>query len=269
MCCCPMYTIRCEALQVRLSKSQKKTLRKFKNYIETGKQPGTEKISEPGEEADGFADNELEKQRSEVEERLNLTNPGGIITSIEPKPKDINKTQEDKPSKGSGPAPTIKHTSDLSKEPTNDPNIQPVCDPTIKPANDPTIKPAIESSVEPASNSPTNSRIKGKVYRRQRWRENQTGKGMLHESKKGNEEKSLEDHLVYEPGAHTFEIRLVPSDPDDDVFVETFLESYAVYQKYQVAVHNDTPEKCSSSQFKRFLCKVNKYLIIIISTGTF
>lgn len=220
MCCCPMYTIRCHALQFKLSKSQKKTLRKFNNFIETGKRPGsgTEKISEPGEGSEGSTDKELENQRSKAEERLNLKNPGDIISSNEDKYNDLNKSEKIKPSQGSSSASSIQLTSDTR-------------------------------------------RIKGKLYRRQRWRKNQDEKGMVHESKKGNEEKSLEDHLEYGPGVHKFETRLVPADPDDDKFTETFLESYAVYQKYQVAVHNDTPDKCSPSQYKRFLCKVKNQLL--------
>ena len=31
-------------------------------------------------------------------------------------------------------------------------------------------------------------------------------------------------------------------------------ESYAVYRKYQMAIHNDTPEDCDEKGYQRFLC---------------
>ena len=34
--CCPMYTINCHTLDFRLTKSQKKVLRKFNQYLLTG-----------------------------------------------------------------------------------------------------------------------------------------------------------------------------------------------------------------------------------------
>jgi hypothetical protein len=55
--------------------------------------------------------------------------------------------------------------------------------------------------------------------------------------------------------AHTFGRRLVPAAEEDPEFRATLAESLAVYQRYQMAVHGDTMDKCSESQFKRFLCK--------------
>ena len=38
--CCPLYTIKCEALQFKPSKSQKKTVKRFINYILNDAKPG-------------------------------------------------------------------------------------------------------------------------------------------------------------------------------------------------------------------------------------
>jgi len=55
--------------------------------------------------------------------------------------------------------------------------------------------------------------------------------------------------------AHVFTTRLVPANDDDDMFRETFQESLKIYQRYQQVIHDDPLDKCSASQFKRFLCK--------------
>lgn len=43
------------------------------------------------------------------------------------------------------------------------------------------------------------------------------------------------------------------STPRSDEFNETFDETHRVYMQYQMAIHNDPPEKPSKKQFKRFL----------------
>jgi len=56
------------------------------------------------------------------------------------------------------------------------------------------------------------------------------------------------------PLTHKLEIKLVRSSPPSRDFTDTFKESYAVYKKYQMAIHHDEEDKCSEHQFKRFLC---------------
>jgi len=73
-----------------------------------------------------------------------------------------------------------------------------------------------------------------------------------------NQEKSLEDWLKIEDSGslvHQFSLRLVRVDENDETFSKSFNESFALYQKYQVAVHGDPVDKCNASQYKRFLCK--------------
>ena len=56
------------------------------------------------------------------------------------------------------------------------------------------------------------------------------------------------------PPAHCLELQLIESSPPSPKFRSTFKESFALYQKYQMAIHHDTEEKCSEKTFKRFLC---------------
>merc|ERR1719430_1499931 len=81
---------------------------------------------------------------------------------------------------------------------------------------------------------------------------------------KQNEGRSTDDWLGLKFGeaesddgkpAHVFTTRLFPANDDDDMFRETFQESLKIYQRYQQVIHDDPLDKCSASQFKRFLCK--------------
>lgn len=52
----------------------------------------------------------------------------------------------------------------------------------------------------------------------------------------------------------TLQVRLVRSQPSSAEFLQSFKKAHQLYQKYQIAIHGDTADKCNESQFKRFLC---------------
>ena len=54
--------------------------------------------------------------------------------------------------------------------------------------------------------------------------------------------------------AHCLEITLVCSSPPSEKFKATLSESYALYKRYQMAVHGDAEKDCKESGYKRFLC---------------
>merc|ERR1712098_874445 len=53
---------------------------------------------------------------------------------------------------------------------------------------------------------------------------------------------------------HKWEMKLVPADDSNHTFSSTIDETLKIYQKYQQVIHNDTPDKCTMRQFRRFLC---------------
>jgi len=220
-CCCPMYTIRCAALSFRPSKSQKKTLRKFKSYIENGKEHGR-LVSEADciEAEKASPESVLADEISNLQQRLAPISELKVKLESPPNPE----VQTEKKLRVSSPSSTT------GSEP---------------------------ATVSQPINNSGSARMKGKLFRRERWRQRQLEKGMSVEVKtRDSEPKEVEDWLDYaKDGAHRFRTRLVPADPDDPEFAATFEESWSVYQKYQVAVHGDAPDKCSTSQYKRFLCK--------------
>ena len=54
--------------------------------------------------------------------------------------------------------------------------------------------------------------------------------------------------------AHRLEVKVVECYPPSPELTSTFLESYALYKKYQMAVHGDKEEDLSERSFRRFLC---------------
>ena len=54
--------------------------------------------------------------------------------------------------------------------------------------------------------------------------------------------------------AHTLETKMVQCYPPTQEFISTFIESYMLYKKYQVAIHGDKEEELSERSFRRFLC---------------
>ena len=81
---------------------------------------------------------------------------------------------------------------------------------------------------------------KAKALRLERKRQKLAEKGMDSEVVKGTkeQEKSIEDWLsipeASDPPTHQFSVRLVRVGEGDPVYRETFAESHALYQKYQV-----------------------------------
>ncbi|KAL7890466.1 hypothetical protein AOLI_G00027240 [Acnodon oligacanthus] len=49
-------------------------------------------------------------------------------------------------------------------------------------------------------------------------------------------------------------VRLVPVSFEDPDFLASYEQSAALYARYQMAIHGDSPFECDESQFKRFLC---------------
>ena len=81
--CCPLYTIKCEAGKFKPSKSQKKVMRKFVNFILHGKRSGTGMSGTVGEEMEGdveevVGDREEEAKGRQVEKELGLTSLEGL-----------------------------------------------------------------------------------------------------------------------------------------------------------------------------------------------
>lgn len=82
-----------------------------------------------------------------------------------------------------------------------------------------------------------------------------------------NQEKSLEEFLLdftkSSNPAHKLEVKLVRADMNSEEFQKTFKASHRLYQKYQVAIHNDPPDKVNERQVQFIYLFVSTRLLSV------
>jgi len=237
--CCPLYTIKCQAVEFKPSKSQKKVMKKFVSYILNDKRPGTgmsepmgEKNYEEGVE-DCETDVEVDKGKG-VEKKLGLENLQGLerLTKIEGESPDSSRDMIEN-----------RKIAENSKMEIKEQKLEHLTGKLVSP---------------PKGMDPTKPKqMKAKLARREKWEKKVKEGGKVVSSKKEQHEKTVEELLDITKSsspAHKFTKRLVKSDESDPEFISSFSESLLVYQKYQMAVHGDREDKCTDKQFRRFLC---------------
>ncbi|XP_054437598.1 arginyl-tRNA--protein transferase 1 isoform X2 [Pteronotus mesoamericanus] len=248
--CCPQYTIRCQPLQFQPSKSHKKVLKKMLKFLAKGEiskgnceDEPMEPLTEDAVAGDVALINKLDIQcdlkrlGENLKESLAREEKKGKSAKKE-ESNELIQSQDKRAKLGSGePSPSVAvHTApkpgkgaDLSKPPCR----------------------------------------KAKEIRKERKRlklmqQNPTGEceggqaqreplSLLPPKAKSNQPKSLED-LIFEPlpedASHKLEVRLVRSSPPSSQFKATMPESYQVYKRYQMVIHNQPPDKPTLSQVR-------------------
>ncbi|XP_050982341.1 arginyl-tRNA--protein transferase 1 isoform X2 [Labeo rohita] len=230
--CCPQYTIRCHALNFHPSKTHKKTLKKVNRFLSKGEMP-VEKQDEghEGEPMDSVheegiqppSQEPLKIDHSEVQDittssdtdTTNSTAPTTPREDAAPVPAEKTPSATPKPGKGADPnRPQCRKAKDIRKERRLQKEQQ-------------KQQEAVSSSVNPAPKSSP------------------------------NQPKSLEEFITESlpnDPLHRLEVRLVPVSFEDPDFLESYVQSAALYARYQMTIHGDAPSECGESQFKRFLC---------------
>ncbi|XP_063589964.1 arginyl-tRNA--protein transferase 1-like isoform X1 [Penaeus indicus] len=247
--CCPMYTIKCDAVELKLSKTQKKVLKRMHRYLSHGE-------IKKGNDPDNTFNN--------VESSEDL---GGNQEFIKPQ----YDTKEDL--SGVSLQMPCEDAAKISKSGTVHSNKSSAPAPARVPAeaksqDSPELSQEKKSSENKGMDPNKPPCRKAKDIRRER-REAKLAKRAQEAQGRGespmeiplnrvkNTAKTLEDFLnepLPENPAHTLEIRLVRSQPSSSQFVHTFKTSHEVYEKYQTKIHGDSLDRCCESQFKRFLC---------------
>ncbi|XP_036120782.1 arginyl-tRNA--protein transferase 1 isoform X8 [Molossus molossus] len=246
--CCPQYTIRCRSLQFQPSKSQKKVLKKMLKFLAKGEVSKGHCEDEPMEPPleDAVAGDvafiskldvqcDLKKLGDSLKESLEREDKEKGKPVKKEDPKELIQAQE-RGEWGSGEpsrsvevrsAPQPGKGADLSKPPCR----------------------------------------KAKEIRKERKRlklmqQNPAGEPTGGQAQRGpktepHQPRSLED-LIFESlpenASHKLEVRVVRSSPPSSQFKATMLESYQVYKRYQMVIHNHSPDEPTVSQFTGFLC---------------
>ncbi|KAL0118102.1 hypothetical protein PUN28_009046 [Cardiocondyla obscurior] len=235
--CCPQYTIKCEALDFKITKSQKKILKRMTKFLR----------NELSSDNEGTSDDQHDNIDISNEEALNY-------------PKHLMKAQKDKSqinvssiddevssrllinsAKAEVPQKTISVSNNDQAQLTN--------------SNSKNINVRNEiADVVPCK--------KAKLLRIERKKSKLLAQGkseseiesIMKEKKQQNCAKTIEELFeeVY-TGLKKLEIKLVRVMSDE--FLDTIDASASLYKKYQMAIHGDTPDQCDQKSFFSFLVR--------------
>ncbi|XP_053397101.1 arginyl-tRNA--protein transferase 1-like isoform X2 [Mercenaria mercenaria] len=213
--CCPMYTIRCEALKFKLRKSHKKVLKKVNKYLIEGIQPSGDIADDDIEAVKNQSSKNPGKSENKSTEMPSCQSEGG--QSTEEKVNQGSSKDVKTPKKGAGPDP-----------------------------NKPPCKKAKDRRKEKKM-----AKLAAKGESAETSKQNEEGA----ESKRDGKtlEEFLAEPSKATKCAHKLEIKLVRSYPKSDGFKTSYEESYKVYKKYQMTIHKDTEDDCSKSSYNGFL----------------
>ncbi|XP_072335422.1 arginyl-tRNA--protein transferase 1 isoform X5 [Scyliorhinus torazame] len=271
--CCPQYTIRCHILDVKPSKSSKKALKKMTRFLSKGEvvKGGDVEPMDSHSEDIGIGHQPV---ACTSEFNIEIEKPLKIVSLEETESTEIQEKPQPDATSGKG-EPGQKHPSVGENVSTHsfkrvpkpgkgaDPN-KPPCRKTKDIRRELKLKKLLQKqqqkevadvSQEPSCANPHTVPLE-------------------HPVPQANQPKSLEEFISESltPGAaHQLEVKLVPVSSDDPDFTESFNQSAALYTKYQMAVHQDSPDECSESEYTRFLCQsplqVNREIESMLKNG--
>ncbi|XP_071505523.1 arginyl-tRNA--protein transferase 1-like [Diadema antillarum] len=252
--CCPLYTIRCHAPTFKISKSQKKVLKKAAKYFATGEKSGGGQEKEQGDGLPSDAPKQSEDTSTPSHqeppapsrlpqmsgEELGCVEAGKVKVAVGSGITEINESRVPRPDGDASMAGEAGLPENQQEKTSTGCKKKPA-------------KPGLGAD-------PTKPQCKKAKLRRLEKKQQKLAKGLEqtdHQSKAVEGPKTLEELIMdmpsNQPSKHKLETNLVRSSPMSDEFRRTFEESYAVYKKYQMTIHNDPETKCTVKQYKRFL----------------
>uniref|UniRef100_A0A8C7H5J0 Arginyl-tRNA--protein transferase 1 n=1 Tax=Oncorhynchus kisutch TaxID=8019 RepID=A0A8C7H5J0_ONCKI len=231
--CCPQYTIRCHALNFQPSKTHKKILKKMSKFLSKGEMPTEQGDGEPMDSLceEGGLHGPVKVCHSEV--------ASPVVTAILTEEGDT----------------TPAEFETARKDPVSVPDGR---------GPETTPKPGMSKGADPGRPLCRKAKELRKARRLQKEQKRQVGGGVPASATsipappvQLNQPKALEEFInesLPDSPLHRLEVRLVPVNDDDPQFMATYEQSAALYARYQMAVHGDTPSECNESEFRRFLC---------------
>ncbi|KAK0053361.1 arginyl-tRNA--protein transferase 1-like isoform X1 [Biomphalaria pfeifferi] len=248
--CCPQYTIKCDAINFKLSKSHKKLVKRVNRYLITGRKSGMDDSPLIDRKQEGCRDDPFKSVECSLAEKAKpstLVLPFGGENKTE---VDVQTSKSNTSSASESSSRNMLSSTSQSKESTSNKSSF---------SNMSTEKHIPRPGIGPDPNKPPCRKSKEIRAERRSKKEQQKGDYQIKAKKnKRIAEKSLED-LLSEPDhvenpAHKLELRLMRSNPPSAAFRSTLETSHSVYLKYQVTIHKDPPSKPGMSQYQRFLC---------------
>lgn len=247
--CCPQYTIRCRPLQFQPSKSHKKVLKKMLKFLAKGEISRGNCEDEPMEPT----------MEDAVAGDVALINKLDIQCDLKTLSDDLKeslKSEERKKGKSSKKAESnelIQSQNIEAKLGSGEPSHSLGVLTVPKPGKGADLsKPPCRKAKE----------IRKERKRLKLMQQNPAGElqGFQSQGKprslfppkaRSNQPKSLED-LIFESlpenASHKLEVRLVPVSFEDPEFKSSFSQSFSLYVKYQMAIHQDPPDECGKTE---------------------
>ncbi|XP_027992180.1 arginyl-tRNA--protein transferase 1 isoform X3 [Eptesicus fuscus] len=243
--CCPQYTIRCRALQFQPSKSHKKVLKKMLKFLAKGEISKGSCEDEPMEPSmeDAVAGDMALINRLDLQ--CDLKNLGdNLKESLEREVKKKGKSTKKEESK------EFIQSQDRNEElGSGEPSHAVEVHAVPKPGKGADLsKPPCRKAKE----------IRKERKRLKLMQQSPAGgpegfQAPREPKTKPNQPKSLEE-LIFESlpedSSHKLEVRVVRSSPPSSQFKATMLESYQVYKRYQMVIHNHSPDEPTVSQVR-------------------
>lgn len=254
--CCPQYTIRCRPLQFQPSKSHKKVLKRMLKFLAKGEISKGNCEDEPMEPT----------MEDTVAGDFGLINKLDIQCDLKTLSDDVKESFESEEKK-KGRSPKKEESKELIQSQHIEEKLG---------SGEPSHPIKVHTAPKPGKGADLSKPPcrKAKEIRKERKRlklmhQNPAGElagfqaqgepPSLFQPKanKSNQPKSLED-LIFESlpenASHKLEVRLVPVSFEDPEFKSSFSQSFSLYVKYQMAIHQDPPDECGKTEFTRFLC---------------
>ncbi|CAG9860934.1 unnamed protein product [Phyllotreta striolata] len=237
--CCPAYTIKCDAVNFAISKSQKKVIKKLNKFFKQGELNAVDesKYNRFIEGHDGGALVHKEEpvvdfnlDRVKVDD-LYCVNTDGTAVNEHAIKDPINSSEQNQ-------TPSISKTNEID-----------------------TSKGSVKCSMkEPDGPDPDKPpRKKAKLLRLERKREKAAKRGVAYEKTQTvNVPKTLEDFLNEGSSIDNklnLRTRLIPTSVHSSDWEEIEQIEFELYKKYQTVIHCDPPSKLSLNKFLRFLVK--------------
>ncbi|XP_025423003.1 arginyl-tRNA--protein transferase 1 isoform X1 [Sipha flava] len=230
--CCPLYTIRCEALNFELSKSQKKIIKKVTKFLKCGEYETNTFDNEQAEREPlmNFETHDIHNHDDKMQvtstdtDQLYVEEPCSSVTGLQ----NSSTLVTDKEVKNTVLSVNLSCEPETTKE-----------NKKVKPGeganpNLPKCKKKKLLRIEKKLAKNPNSVITTSVP----------------------QQKSLEDFISENDLASIDEskkLRVSLVQTGTEEFSQTFTAGASLFAKYQIAVHNDQPDDCDMSQYFEFL----------------
>lgn len=248
--CCCQYAIKLDVDNFKLSKSQKKILKKVHKFLASGKRSDAGEPDEKGDHCASPAGDsvmdvpDFSHKKSDVQTEL--------------KACDLNLTED---AATSGETEEAVASEPMDQQPPGKPVESSEVDTASKPEKT-THVPKKGLGADP--NKPKCRKARD-IRREKRLRKLSEGGGDLSPGreqalkfakKPKNEPKSLEEFLfepLPEDAAHKLEVQTVVSDGSSPEFGATFWQSWKLFERYQMQVHKEPASQCDKASYRQFL----------------